>query len=203
MPHRSDFYDLDRIKPRNLIFEIIPNLKEFILSTLWNYWTKDFLKDYLRTNDPLKKVSWNMLKVAMKRSLFFNPDVEISEYFYNQISHHEDTRVYVVGHMHNTHVLSYGNRKVLQSGCFRDEFMLGPDRKSYTPIPKSFVEVELVGNEVQTSNLKEVMGPEIPLENYPRQLEDIKPIIEEKLGTAEERLKDKLEIEAHEMKEDD
>ncbi len=202
MPHREEFYELDRIKPRELSLQIIPNLKEFILSTLWKYWTKDFLKDYLRTNDPLKRVNWGMLKETMRRSLFFNPDVEINKYFYDQITHNEDVRLYVIGHMHNPYIRSYGNRKVIQSGCFRDEFMIESDLKSYTAIPKTYTEIELYRNMVQTSNLIEIQGPELDDSRIPSPLQDFIPIIEKKLGTAEERLQDKLDIEAQEEREE-
>lgn len=202
MPHRSDFYELDRIKPRELSLEMIPNLKEFILSTLWSYWTKDFLKDYMRTNDPLKKISWGMLKETMRRSVFFNPDVEINRFFYDQIVHHEDVKVYVIGHMHNPFIRSYGNRKVIQSGCFRDEFMLESDRESFTPIPKTYVEVELMNNLVTKSNLIEITPPEESYKRIPKGLQSYIEVIDKKLGTAEQRLKDKLEIEAQEEKEE-
>lgn len=199
LPHRDDFYELDRIKPRNEIFDEIPSFKEFVLGLLWDYWTGDYLKDYFRSNDPLKRVSWSMLREAFKRSFFFfNADVELENQLHKQMVKTDQYKVYVLGHTHDPKLVSFGDRKIIQSGCFRDEFMLNKDG-TFTLIPKSYVEVSLKSNMVATTNILEIDGPEIDEKDYPKSLNAYHQVIQEKLGPADQRLKSRIDIENQEM----
>lgn len=199
LPHRNDFYELDRIKPRNEIFEEIPSFKEFVLGLLWDYWTGDYLKDYFRSNDPLKRVSWSMLREAFKRSFFFfNADVELETQLHKQMVKSDQYKVYVFGHTHDPKLSSFGDRKIIQAGCFRDEFMMNKDG-TFSLIPKSYVEVTMKNNMVSTTNIIEVPGPELSESQFPKPLNSYHEKIQEKLGTADERLKSRIDIENQEM----
>lgn len=197
LPHREDFYELDRVKPRELVFELIPSLKEFVLGVLWRYWTTDFI----RSNDPLKKVRWSMVREAFKRSFMFNPDVEIENITVQRMRTHNDFKVYVLGHLHDPKITSYGNRRLIELGCIRDEYMYELEDKSFTPIAKSYAEICMVRNQVETANLLEIAPLEDCYKRLPRPLESYHDVLARKLGTAEERLKDKLDIENQEEKE--
>ncbi|MBG59785.1 MAG: hypothetical protein CMJ16_04935 [Peredibacter sp.] len=181
IPYRSEFHALDRIKPKMEVFERVPELKEWMLGRLWNYWTNDYLKDYVRSSDPLKKISWSMIKEAFKRSLFFNPDVEVGEAFAKKLEREEHVKVTVVGHVHDPKIFCNGNRKVIQAGCFRDEFMLENGGSKYVPIAKSYTEILFKNNKTIASNLIEVSGPEIESWRYPLPLEQYREVLKEKL----------------------
>lgn len=199
LPHRDDFYELDRIKPRNEIFDEIPSFKEFVLGLLWDYWTGDYLKDYFRSNDPLKRVSWSMLREAFKRSFFFfNADVELENQLHKQMVKTDQYKVYVLGHTHDPKLVTFGDRKIIQAGCFRDEFMLNKDG-TFTLIPKSYVEVCLKNNMVSTSNILEIDGPQIDEKDFPKSLSAYHEIIQNKLGPADQRLKSRIDIENQEI----
>jgi UDP-2,3-diacylglucosamine pyrophosphatase LpxH len=202
LPNREDFYELDRIKPRNEIFDEIPSFKEFALSLLWNYWTGDYLKDYFRSNDPLKKVSWSMLKEAFKRSFFFfNADVELENLLHKKMEKSSEYKVYVLGHTHDPKLVSFGDRKIIQAGCFRDEFMMDSTHTKFTLIPKSYVEVRMKRNMVIATNMLEVEGPDIDPTRVPKSLHTYHDVLNQKLGPADERLKSRIDIENQEIKE--
>lgn len=195
LPCREDLYMLDRIKPRSFLFQKIPELKEYVLGRLWRYWTKD----YIRSNDPLKKVSWTMVKETVKRSFYaFQPDVEIDRSLDALRKQNPHLRTFVFGHLHESSARSFGNRKIVQSGCFRDEFMLTEHDMTYHPIPKSYIEVDFVENKVSTVHLMEIMNPLITNADYPQPLEHYADLIESSLGSAEIRLQAQREIQAHE-----
>ena len=201
LPHRDDFFELDRIKPRNEIFNELPSFKEFALSLLWDYWTGDYLKDYFRSSDPLKKVSWSMLKEAFKRSFFFfNADVELENELHQKMITTDQYKVYVLGHTHDPKLVSFGDRKIIQAGCIRDEFMLKKDG-TFSLIPKSYVEVTLENNLVTTTNLLEFSGPELLTERYPSSLSAYHDKLQRKLGSADKRLKSRIDIENQELRE--
>lgn len=195
LPCREELYMLDRIKPRSFLFQTMPELKEYVLGRLWRYWTKD----YIRSNDPLKKVSWAMVKETLKRSFYaFQPDVEIDRSLDALRKQNPHLRTFVFGHLHEASARSYGNRKIVQAGCFRDEFMLTEHDMSYHPIPKSYIEVDFVDNQVSTVHLMEVVNPHIDLSEYPQSLDYYAQLIESRLGSAETRLQAQQEIQAHE-----
>lgn len=197
MPHRNDFYELDRIKPRHIVFDKIPSLKEFILGLLWTYWTQD----YIKSNDPLKRVSWSMVREAFKRSFMFNPDVELEDKLFERMKISNEYKVYVVGHMHETKVVTYGDRKVVQMGCFRDEFMFTRSTESFEIIPKTYLEIELQGNKMKKLNILEELILELAEGRIPKSFDSYKDVIARKLGTPEKRLQNKIEIEKQEDKE--
>ena len=182
IPLRDELHELDRIKPKARVFELLPELKEWLMARLWNYWTRDYLKEYLTFSDPLKKVGWPMIREALKRSLFFNPDVSMGQRYFRELENARELKVLVTGHGHDPHVRSYGDRKVIHAGCFRDEFMLRDEGESFAPIPKSYVEVLMKDNKVLTSNLVEIPGPDPAKIKMPRPLSSYKEYIGEQLA---------------------
>lgn len=182
IPLHGELYELDRIKPKAKLFELLPELKEWMMSRLWSYWTKDYLREYVMFSDPLKKVSWNMIREAFKRSLFFNPDVSMGQRFFKELERNDDIKVQVVGHGHDPRIVSYGDRKLIEAGCFRDEFMLFDEGQRYSPIAKSYVEALFKDNKVLSSNLIEISGPELAPDRWPRPLEEYRGLIKERLA---------------------
>lgn len=195
LPCREDLYMLDRIKPRSVLFQLIPELKEYLMAKLWRYWTKD----YLRSSDPLKKVSWAMVKETLKRSFYaFRPDVEIDQSLDAVRRQNPHLRTFVFGHLHEASSRSIGNRKIVLSGCFRDEFMITEHDMAYHPIPKSYIEVDFIDNMVSTVHLMEVANTAISPAEFPQPLNYYHTFIESRLGPAEKRLQAQREIQAHE-----
>lgn len=140
-----------------------------------------------------------MVKETLKRSFYaFRPDVEIDQSLDAVQRQNPHLRTFVFGHLHEASSRSIGNRKILQSGCFRDEFMLTEHDMAYRPIPKSYIEVDFVDNMVSTVHLMEVVNPKISPSEYPQPLNYYHAFIESRLGPAEKRLQAQREIEAHE-----
>lgn len=200
MPMQKDFYHLDRMKPKKVLLEILPEIKELMQAKLWRYWTNDYLKDYMKSSDPLKKVSWGMIKEVVRRTTNFNPEIEMDRYFQRKMYDSERIRLFLVGHQHEACVWSYGNRKVIQTGCFRNEFMLENAGKSISPIPKSFAEVYMYNSQLVSSRLLEVFCPE-QTQYTPPLPHTFLPKIKEYLGSMDDRINAKLAIERQEKKE--
>ena len=201
MSMQSQFYELDRIKPKGLLIEILPELKEYFLSAFWDYWKKDYLREALKSLNPVKKVSWKMISEIVKRSTIFNPEVKMEQFFQKKMYESEKFQLYVLGHEHETRLWSYGNRKVIQLGCFRDEFMLEQGGKKLTPIPKPYLEVQIDNETISRLEIKESICQEqysfVPLPPH-----EIRPKVLQLLGSSAERLKSKIDIENQEAKED-
>lgn len=163
----------DRLKPKDQVFDLIPELKELLVSAFWRYWTHDYWRGYFDRSDPTKRLSWTMLKEVLLRFTSHNPDVSIDIALYKQLEHNDKHRVWVIGHQHQAGWRSFGDRKLLQTGCIRDEFMLAQDNLAMRPIPKSYAEIWLHQGEPVRAELREFFGPEPPAECMPESIFDI------------------------------
>ncbi len=165
IPLKDHFFHLDRLKPKDKVLEALPEFKEWLVSRLWNYYTKDYLKDFLHSSDPLKKVKWSMLKEVIRRFYTLHADVSINMSMKEELEKSDQFSLYLIGHQHETGWWSFGNRKIIQTGCFRNEFMIeGPDHE-ISRINKNYVEVFMKGERVVRSRIEEVDNPPLP-ENY-------------------------------------
>ncbi len=201
MPVKDTFYHLDRLKPKMKVLQVVPEMKEWLVSSFWRYWTRDYLSDYLKSTDPLKKMSWSMLSDVMGKFISRDPEVSMNGYFQKQIKESNKYRLYVIGHQHESGWWGFGNRKLLQTGCFRNEFMIDNEGESLSPIPKTYAEVYLNDTDLIKSQLIEVMGPPVPDNYIPCTLKEFVPKIHEFLGTSKERAQFQTEIKKQEKKE--
>ncbi|MEZ4270106.1 MAG: hypothetical protein R3C68_01290 [Myxococcota bacterium] len=163
----------DRLRPKKELFRLMPELKELMHDVFWQYWTRDYWHGYFNRSDPTKKVSWSMVKELAWRWGFREPDVALEGTPQQQLVASDARRLYVVGHQHQAGSWSYGNRKFLQSGCLRNEYMLANEGKKLEPIVKSFIEVYMRGDEPIVSQLLEFEGPPAPPGHIPESIFDV------------------------------
>lgn len=183
IPLYPALYHLDRVRPRDRLFEALPELKELLLGRSWKYWTRDYLRDWFNKSDPMKKISWAMIKEIVYRFTSVNTDASIQGYYSRALRDDDRRRLYVVGHVHQAGWWSWGDKKLLQTGCFRDEFMLRDGGSVQVPIAKCYAEVFMEGSEVRRSHLLELDGPETPAPS----IFEFRPVILDLLGNREER----------------
>lgn len=201
IPLQKELYHIDRLIPKRNLFNLLPELKEWMQNVTWDYWKKDYLAKYLKKSDPLKVVSWTMIKEIVKRSMFFNPDVQTEHDYYHKMVHTDDYKVYVLGHEHHCNQYSYGNRKFIQLGCMRNEFMIEDEGRSFSAIPKSYLEIKMRSDKTLSTTIHEVIYEDFPESYWPSPLPCYKKMILSHLGPYEERLRDKVKIEQQEEEE--
>lgn len=188
---------LDRVRPRPKLFELMPEAKELLLGRYWRYWTRDYLRGLIRRSDPLRHLTWNMVKEIAYRFVSVDTDVSIAGHYRRQLVNDSDHRLYVIGHRHEASWWSYGDRKLLQTGCVRDEYMLDDKGRLTRLIPKSYAEACLQGDTLLCSHLVEPLWRASP-RPLPETVLTVRPAIRRLLGTQRER--DEL-IEAREAHE--
>ncbi|MCK5689176.1 hypothetical protein KAI87_07895 [Myxococcota bacterium] len=177
MQYQSFLYMIDRLKPRDTVFELMPEVKEMLVDSFWQYWTQDYWKGFLTEGDPTKKLSWGMVKETVSRMSRTDTDASIDESLYKKIEDSDQFKLYVLGHKHQQGIWSYGDRKVLQAGCIRNEYMMENEGKTLRTIPKSFVEVYMKGERPIRSNLIEIEAPPTPRAYLPNSIFDILPAV--------------------------
>lgn len=174
----------DRVKPRSYLLSLAPEIQDLLVERFWTYWGRDFWKGYFRTDDPMKKVTWKMLKEVAWRFTSKNPEVEISGELRQRMAASDEFLLYVIGHKHESQWLSFGDRKILQSGCMRNEYMLSDAGRALRPIPKCYVEVFLRDGVPVVSHFVEFEGVPAPEGYVPRSIFDVIPEVKALLSGA-------------------
>lgn len=175
IPLQPVLYHHDRLKPKELVLELIPEAKELLTSELWRYWTRQYFRAVWEGSDPLKTVSWTMLKEVVSRLVLVEIDVEMSDDLQRRMVESDSFDLYLVGHQHEPGWWSHGRRKVLRTGCLRDEFMLYERGNVQVPINKTWAEVYMSGPDVVRSHLVEQPAPLRPKDSMPASIFDCVP----------------------------
>lgn len=186
MPLQPHLHQLDRIKPRKALFDLIPEVREFLVGAYWQYWTRDYWQGFFRNQDPIKRVSWSMFREVVYRFGTNDPELREDDPL-DELLLEGPYSVLLAGHTHRPSLISWGTRRLLRTGCLRNEFMLGDAGRSLQPIPKVFAEVTMRGDHALHSRLVEIDGPRAPSEQLPDSLFDVLPIVQRLLGPQEER----------------
>lgn len=187
LPLQPYLYPLDRLKPRKLLLELMPEVKSLLTGAYWRYWTRDYWGDMIRGRDPVKRISWTMFRELTYRLGSRDPDLNLGDHYQRALMADKGHRLTVIGHLHAAHWWSYGDRKFLQTGCYRDEYMLSDRGRHLTPIPKVHAEVYLRDNRLVRSQLIEVEGPPPPPGHMPDDIFSVVQQVIPMLGSADER----------------
>ncbi|HVY61039.1 MAG TPA: hypothetical protein VHF22_05265 [Planctomycetota bacterium] len=183
IPINPVLYHLDRLRPKAVLFRLVPELKELLTTAFWSYWTRDFWRDYLRGDDPLKTVSVPMLRELAWRLTSWSADVALSDALERRMAATGRHDLCVVGHVHQPAHRSYGRRAVIHTGAMRDEFLLSEDGSAQTALPKTWAEVLLAGGEVAGARLVEQAAPPRPPGAQPESISAIRPRVRELLAS--------------------
>ncbi|MEQ1566294.1 MAG: hypothetical protein ABMA64_11700 [Myxococcota bacterium] len=188
IPLQNQLSALDRVKPRPRVFEVLPEFKALMGNLFWKYWTREYLVGLWSGDDPMRKLSWSMLKEILYRSTSFDPDASASDHYHRLVSDQDRYRVVVIGHLHSPGWWSWADRKVLQAGCLRDEFAVDVDGNVLGLLPKVYTEVFLANGRAIRSHLVEVDGPPPVPGHVPANIRELKGLIEQlnaQLGPAD------------------
>lgn len=201
IPLQPLLYHHDRLKPKELVLELIPEVRELLTSQFWSYWTKDYWRDFLGGSDPLKTVSWTMLRELVRRLVSLDVDVTMSDELQRTLTESDDLDVCVVGHQHEPAWWNHGPKKVLRTGCMRDEFALEERGAVQVPLNKTWAEVYMREDEVVRSQLVEAPAPARPRDTMPESIFEVVPQLRARLASQATRDREGLAQRAQEARE--
>jgi UDP-2,3-diacylglucosamine pyrophosphatase LpxH len=171
IPLTPVLYHHDRLKPREELLALVPELKRLLLGAFFRYFTRDYWQRYFE--DPLRRLSWPMLREIAYRFATGGMDVELGSYYQTMVQSQEQVRLCVVGHSHQPAWQMLGHKKLLQTGCLRNEFALLDQGRSQVPLPKVYAEVAMKGGRCLSSQLVELAPPELPSDYVPASIFDV------------------------------
>jgi hypothetical protein len=173
LPYHAELHTLDRIKPKQALFAALPEAKELLLARARDYWARGFWRGLLIERDPLKRVSWEMIKEVALRLLAADADVSCGRFYLDALRSDARHRIYVVAHEHQARSLQIGEKTLLQTGCLRNEYTLDPRTLELQPCDKSIAEVHLVDDRAVDARMVQVATPS----EQPIDLFTLRPIL--------------------------
>lgn len=186
MPLHRYVYDLDRVKPRDRVFELLPDLRDFVVSAFWDYWTGRG-REWLGGTDPLRQISWTMAREVAYRFRTQSAEIELADAHRERLRSDDGPRVITIGHHHRAGWWSHADSKLLSTGCFRDEFALDLHGNVRGQMPKVYAEIYLREGKAVRSHLVEVDGPPPPPGHAPSSVFDVLPRIRPLLASKTKR----------------
>ncbi len=194
MPLHPIFYPFDRVRPRTAPLEQVPEVRELLLSKYWDYWTREFWKN--RDTDPLHRISWTMLRQVVYRFGSRDPDVPDLN---PSILHRQypQATLSLMGHRHTPILWDKDDFRLLQTGCFRNEFRFD-QRDTRELLPSVYAEVYLGCGKVRRSRLVEVDMPPPP--EAPGDLSRFATIARKLLPAGPSSARQQNEQQAHEQR---
>ena len=167
MPLSPLLYHHDRLKPRDELLALMPEIRRVLIGSFWRYWTRDYWMSYFAEQDPLRRLSWTMMKEVAYRLAVGAMDVNLDDTYHGLVRHDDSVRVCVIGHTHEPAWHNIGDKKLLQTGCFRNEFALLDAGQRQAQLPKVYAEIFQRGGRTERSHLVEVTAPEPPAHLLP------------------------------------
>ena len=159
LPYHAELHHLDRIKPKQALFTALPEAKELLLARARDYWARGFWRGLLIERDPLKRISWEMVKEVAVRLLSADADISCGRFYLDALRSDPRHRLYVVAHEHQARSLRIGEKTLLQTGCLRNEYHLDPRTLVQHPCDKSIAEIRLVDDRAVDAQVVQVATP--------------------------------------------
>jgi UDP-2,3-diacylglucosamine pyrophosphatase LpxH len=177
MPYVPHLGPLDRLKPRERVFELLPEARRLAADAFWRYWTRDWWRDLIE-GDPVKHVTTTMLREVLYRMGTSDPDLVADPVILKRLDEPDAPDVLVLGHYHRAGWQTQGNRKLLMLGAFRNEFPLASDGTIGPVLNKTHAEIWMDGDRVVSSALVENPPPALPSNYMPNSLEALRPVLD-------------------------
>ena len=188
IPLHRDLAFLERLKPRDELMRLVPELTELFNALAWRYWTKDFWRGFLLQKDPQLTFHWTMLKEVVRRFVLTNPDVEMHRGWLTETVHRKSASLFVTGHMHRIGQHWHQGKRVVQTGAMRDEYRILAGGAAFAPMLKTWLEVDLDrSGRIIGLTTREQLGPDRPAQELPESIFDLVPVVRAKLASLGDR----------------
>ena len=172
---KAELFALDRIKPRDRLFQLLPDARALMLKRSWRYWSHDFWRDF--KSDPLKRVTWSMVKEVGYRFLTADADIVVRDR-YRRALEESPASVFVVGHEHHASRSLLGDKTLITSGCMRNEYIIQHGSDRLAAADKGAVELRLRGDRVVRHTLMTYAPPEPPPGHAPDHVLELAPLVD-------------------------
>jgi len=177
MPMQPVLYHFDRVKPREILIEQVPELQDLLTGLYYTYW-KEHGTGWLLGDDQLKRLSWDSFKEILYRFGTRDLEVNTDDHLRKLVSDEGQIKVAIGGHTHSPSLWTNADQRVLTTGCWRNEFVMEGDR--FEPLPRVHAHVWMQGERSLHATLVEHPAPPIPKGYVPevhKQLPELRALL--------------------------
>lgn len=186
MPLHPLVFDLDRVKPHRQVLDLLPDLRSLLTRAYWRYWTGEYARSLYDGVDPLRTVSWTMLKEVSYRLVTADSNLGSPEHYLKMLEGDAGYRVVVVGHVHEALLVARADRRLITTGCLRNEYVIDDSGAVLGPLPKVWAHVWQRDGKTVASGLEEAYGPTPPEGHAPVHVRDVLPRIAHHVASPDE-----------------
>jgi len=138
-PIKEEYPMIERLLPKAKVLEILPlKLKKKIIFDIIFYMAKSFIYTQFRHwDDILYRFSYRELKKYMKKLVNQEFELQFEQRAKEKLLK-SDYLVMNYGHNHKGGLIKIKNKFILNTGNWRDEYDLNPEKASYVPKDKSY-----------------------------------------------------------------
>lgn len=198
IPLAPEWYVYDRMKPRKALIQQVPEIRELFYSFAWKYWGKDFWRNFISLKDPVMKFNWTMVKEIIRQLTATNPDVYIDKGWLEKVVDPSPCELFFTGHLHQIGTFYHGAKRIIQSGCFRDEFFIEDEGKRFRPALKNYYLAGVRGGRVVFLESRELPGPPAMSDRMPKDVFTYQP----KMRSLLDEIGDRDESRAEQIKQE-
>jgi UDP-2,3-diacylglucosamine pyrophosphatase LpxH len=138
-PLKEEYPVIERLQPRAKVLEILPlRLKKKIIFDIVFYMIKSLLyTQFKHWDDILYRFSYTEFKKYFKKLVHKEFELQF-ENRAKEVLLKNEYSVIVYGHNHKEDLIRIKNKSILNTGNWRDEYELNPEKASYLPKDKSY-----------------------------------------------------------------
>lgn len=173
LPYHDELHLLDRIRPKEALFHVLPEARELLVHLARRYWLGAYWHDLLVERDPLKQPSWEILKEVVVRMVSTDTDVTFGRHYVEALEADETHDVFVLGHEHVAKEVGLSSKVLLVTSCLRNEYILDRATEALRPSIKHVAEVPMRCGRAVDARLVPVSIPCAA----PRDLRSLRPVV--------------------------
>jgi hypothetical protein len=149
----------------------------------------------------MTQISWTMFKEVVHRWRSGDMNLSVRDRYQGWMTGDRAPKLWVVGHEHCPSILTWADRTLLVTGCWRNEYALSADGRTQTHLPNVYAEVFMSEKKVVRSELIEVAAAPVPAGYCPDSAFDVLPAVRELLASSAQRQADLKAQQAQEARE--
>ncbi|MSR86302.1 hypothetical protein EXS74_02815 [Candidatus Woesearchaeota archaeon] len=184
---------IERLNPRARTIELLPlRLKKNVVLDPVTYIVKGFsYTQWIYRSDPLRKFPLEEFKTYVKFLLEGEFELKIEENLEKKLKE-KHCKVFTVGHTHRAKIFKIGQKIILNTGSWRDEYQLDEKERTYKPRTKTYgfilhdqKDIESIRLVKHKSKQKSILVKDII--RYTRQKKGVLERLKKKISTLKKR----------------
>lgn len=148
IPFKKQYPLFERISPKKLFLNKVPYLSRKFALLNTKFFFKSIMSIVKKNKDPTYKISSNYIRRILFRIVNSYYDVSFDKLVKKSMKKMKGTEVLILGHSHKAKEERINNKSLINTGTWRDEYLLSKYDDILRPKSKYFAEVIMLGSKL-------------------------------------------------------